>query len=136
MPDRKPTLSDIDKAPETLPIALAPAQPPAEFAELQSRFTELADENFDLRNENNALKGRLDSKTEIDRLLRPMATRTFIFLCCYCLGALGVILLQGFHWHGFNLDASVLQVLIGSTAVSAIGLVGLVIKGMFEVLKR
>jgi hypothetical protein len=137
VPDRKPTLSDIDKAPENLPVA-APeaARTDAEYIKLQSRFTEIADANFELTAENKSLKNQLGSKKAIEDLLGPTSRRAFIFLCGYGIGALAVLLFQGFHVGGFNLPETVLDFLVGSTAVSAIGVFAAVIKGLFEAIKR
>lgn len=135
MPDKKPTLEDIDKAPENLP-AVVPQPQPGEVANLQTKFTEVANENFELKAEVNALKGQLGTKTHVDNLLAPMAGRSYVFLCCFALAALALLLLDGFHWGGFDLEPEVMQVVIGSTAVAAIGLVLAINKGMFDVLKK
>jgi hypothetical protein len=129
--DSKPTVSDIDKAPETLPVVVEQPVAPSPLDELRGRFEIVADDNFRLKTENAALNQRLKTKGEIDRLLRPYANRVFGFLCAYGFVATVLLILNGFHWHGFTLSDSVLNVVVGSTAVSAIGLVGLVVNGLF-----
>jgi hypothetical protein len=129
----KPTVEDIDKAPENLPVPVAAPDDPEIVMDLHARFSEIANENFGLKAENISLKGRLETKTAIDSLLGPYSNKVFTFLCFYGLVAFLLLLLNGFHLGGFNLDPSVLKFIVGSTAVSAIGLVGLVIRGMFGV---
>lgn len=104
-------------------------------SDVQDRFLELANYNFELKAENAALAQRLRSKEKIHNLMTPYANKVFWFLCAYGLACVALLLLDGFHASGFDLPDSVMQVVVGSTAVSAIGLVGLVIKGMFEALK-
>jgi hypothetical protein len=131
----KPSLSDIDKAPETLP-AVVPEEVPGELIiDFQARFSEVTNLNFDLQIENAALRSRLETKAAIDSLLGPYSNKVFAFLCCYGLAAFILLLLSGFQVAGFTLDPAVMSFVVGSTAVSAIGLVGLVIKGIFGVAK-
>lgn len=66
------------------------------------------------------------------RLLEPYAHRIYWFLVGYCGTILGLLLLQGFRFWNFDLPESVLLVISGSTAVSAIGLVGFVVSGLFR----
>lgn len=74
----------------------------------------------------------------LDKLIEPMATKAFRFMCAYC-GVVGALLtFHGFEswsvgnrlWR-FSLPESVLQFLVGSTAVTVIGLVGMVLTGIF-----
>jgi hypothetical protein len=135
VPDKRPTLSDIDTAPEALPVVQAQEGALVPATDLQERFLELANYNFELKAENTALTQQLRSKEKIHNLMTPYANKVFWFLCAYGLACLTLLLLDGFHTWGFDSPDSVMQVVVGSTAVSAIGLVGLVIKGMFEALK-
>jgi regulator of replication initiation timing len=125
-----PKLSDIDTSPDNLPAIIAPADVPV--AELKVRFDQVAEENFGLKADNAALKGRLATKEAIDGMLRPYSEKVYRFLCGYGIGSFGLVLLDGFHYRGFDLPEVVAVTIVGSTAVSAIGLVGLVIRGMFK----
>lgn len=136
VPDGKPSLEDIDNAPENLPAIIDPAGLPVPSDELQPRFTELANVNFELDLENKALKGQLSSKKVIEDLLSPTARRAFVFLCCYGLGALVLLILHGFGVGGFALPESVLGLVVGSTAISAIGVFTAVIVGLFAAIKK
>ncbi len=52
-------------------------------------------------------------------------------MCVYCGGVWLMLMLRGFEDLGFRLPDSVLQLLVGSTAVTVIGLVGMVLTGVF-----
>lgn len=131
MPDEtSPQLSDIDNSPDSLPAVVTSAE--QQLAELKIRFEQIADDNFSLKAEAGALRGRLASKEAIDGLLGPYSNKVYRFLCGYGAGSLGLLLLDGFAYKGFALPETVMLAIVGSTAVSAIGLVGLVIRGMFK----
>jgi hypothetical protein len=93
-------------------------------AELEARSTELEQ-----------LKERRASFEEIvAEMLRPYSDAVYWFVVCYCIAVGAFLLLAGFRSHtGFALSDTVLAVISGSTAVSVIGLIGMVITGMFGV---
>jgi hypothetical protein len=136
VPDKKPSVADIDTAPENLPVPVREPPVPAVPDEFQEKFSEVANENFDLKADNKALRDQLDSKKAIEDLLGPTARRAFIFLCCYGFGALLLLLLNGFHVGGFTLSDTILGLIVGSTAVSAIGVFAAVIRGLFQAIKK
>jgi hypothetical protein len=79
----------------------------------------------------------LDDETLKDRsstreMREKYAGHVFWYLVSYSLTALAVLVLQGWHIGGFQLDTTVMAILVGSTAASAIGLVGFVVKGLFR----
>ena len=77
----------------------------------------------------------LDEKNkdlEANRELRWRYARwVFFYLVIYSTFVGFVIIISGFHVFGFTLSPSVLEFLVGSTAVSAIGLVAAVVAGLF-----
>lgn len=60
------------------------------------------------------------------------ANRIWWFLCCYTLFILILVVIDAFCGTGFDVPENVLVTLAGSTVVAAIGLVGIVAKGLFE----
>ena len=71
---------------------------------------------------------------EANRDLRDIAaTRAFYYLCVLSSCVLAILLAHGFKFYGFQLDSAVLATLSGGTFVSAIGLFGIVVKGLFPV---
>lgn len=72
-----------------------------------------------------------------NRILRTRyASYVFKFLVGYSGFCASVVLLNGFHAFGFALADGVVSTLVGSTAVSAIGLVATVVAGLFPTLRR
>ena len=80
---------------------------------------------FDLKEEE--LRARQDERN----LRRSYANRVFGFLITYCAFVGFCILAQGFKFGGFGLDRYVLAALVGSTSISAIGVVSSVVRGLF-----
>jgi hypothetical protein len=68
-----------------------------------------------------------------NRALREKyAGKVYWYLCAYSIACAGFLMLSGFKVLGFNLSDSVLMIVTGSTAASAIGLVGFVVNGLFR----
>lgn len=128
------TVSDIDSAPTKLPSAVKKTYTADEFDKLLNRVNELADENEELRETNKHLKVRKEAAEELNKLIGPYAAKAFYFMCGYS-GIVGSLLfLSGAEFWGleqFNLADGVLEYLVGSTAVTVIGLVGMVLTGVF-----
>lgn len=77
------------------------------------------------------IEGNLDSSA--NRALRwKYATWVFGYLVCYSIFVAVIMVLSAFNICGFNLESSVLEFLVGSTAASAIGLVYAVTHGLFN----
>ena len=77
-----------------------------------------------------------DEKVEDSKSTRTMreiyAKKVYGYLIGYSLAAYSLILAHGFRLWDFSLESPTLSIIVGSTAVSAIGLVGLVVKGLFK----
>ena len=95
------------------------------------RFSVLSNENIELKSEINALKQKLKTNDHLDGLIQPYAARAFWFMSLYCGFVALILILQGFHIWTFTLTDSVTQIIVGSTAVTVIGLVGMVLTGIF-----
>ena len=131
MADNKPPISvdDIDSAPSSLPN---PASVPDwEFTELLQAFARVTSEKATIEDENFRLKRALTSKEKLDELITPYANRTFIFMCIYCAVVALLLIASGIKSSGFQLEDGVLKVLTGSTGVTVLGLVGMVLTGIF-----
>lgn len=105
-----------------------------------------------------AAKRELDDKLEASahrrNLMDALSDKSFSYLRCYSIFCGVVVLLQGFHpcikfgtenkpfWNivfrvdGFKIDDAPLTVLVGSTAVSVIGLVAIMLQGLFKIPKE
>lgn len=123
------TVDDIDRAPESAVVTSGDTIVSAEA--LRDAFVRATEENASLREELDKTKRRVRTIEILDELIEPMAKRAFWFMCAYC-GVVGTLVtLHGFKLWGFSLPETVLQFLVGSTATTVIGLVGMVLTGIF-----
>jgi hypothetical protein len=60
------------------------------------------------------------------------AKAVYRYLVWYSIGCLALVLLSGFKVLGFSIPEIAFTAIVGSTAVSAIGLVGFVVQGLFR----
>ncbi|MEO5805067.1 hypothetical protein [Devosia sp.] len=125
-PPIKITVEDIDTAP--LSTDGDEVQDAAYWREQHRR---VAEEKAQLQASHDKLERRVRTTEILDDLIEPYAFRTFLFMCAYCGFVALAILAHGWHWGGFILPNSVLDFLVGSTAVTVIGLVGMVLTGIF-----
>ncbi|MCO4808275.1 MAG: hypothetical protein KC429_02800 [Planktomarina temperata] len=95
------------------------------------RLSDVGLENFQLKQTVAELKQKLRTKDILDGLIEPYAGRAFNFMCVYSGFVGSVLLLDSFNISGFEMDPTVQAYLVGSTAVTVIGLVGMVLTGVF-----
>jgi len=129
-PDSSPNVSDIDKAPVNLPRSQGPV-PFDQYEQLSEKFTQVTTTNEELRTEIAQLKRANRTTAKLDKLIEPYALRTFVFMCCYCGGVAAILLTQGFGAFHNPLAEGVIQLLVGSTAATVLGLVGMVLTCIF-----
>lgn len=136
------TLEDLDAAPATLP---RPGERIEDVDILEERLRSTQDENSRLQDEITELRQQLsefrDSKRAseiLNNLIEPYANKAFAFMCAYSGTVAIFLILDGFGTAllriglpPFSLPTSVLSLLVGSTAVTVIGLVGMVLTGIF-----
>ncbi len=136
---KRPThvsLEDLENA----PLALADTTTPSSVNDDQwrERFTTVAEEKSQLLEEQlrlkeqiSELKQKLNTKSILDEMLKPYAGKAFWFMCSYASYVGIVILMNGFGCFHTPIQESVMQFLVGSTAATVIGLVGMVLTGIF-----
>jgi len=95
------------------------------------RLSDVALENFQIKQTVAELEQKLRTKDILDGLIEPYAGRAFNFMCVYSGFVGSVLLLDSFNISGFEMDPTVQAYLVGSTAVTVIGLVGMVLTGVF-----
>lgn len=95
------------------------------------RLSDVGLENFQLKQTVAELEQKLRTKDILDGLIEPYAGRAFNFMCVYSGFVGSVLLLDPFNISGFEMDPTVQAYLVGSTAVTVIGLVGMVLTGVF-----
>ena len=95
------------------------------------RLSDVGLENFKIKQTVAELEQKLRTKDILDGLIEPYAGRAFNFMCVYSGFVGSVLLLDSFNISGFEMDPTVQAYLVGSTAVTVIGLVGMVLTGVF-----
>lgn len=100
--------------------------------QLEVTRTEIAKSETKTEERYNALAEKIKDVQSYRILREEYAKKSFYYLCIYTLASFTFVLTSGFEWHGFKLPSEVLCVIVGSTAVSAIGLVRTVVKGLFD----
>lgn len=147
-------LSFIRPAPDEMPLPIT-AQANAQNRNEQRQMDEDGKEAVATEE---AAKRELDDKLAASAhrrsLMDALSDKSFSYLKCYSIFCGAVVLLQGFHpcikfgtenkpfWNivfrvdGFKIDDAPLTVLVGSTAVSVIGLVAIMLQGLFKIPKE
>ena len=98
-------------------------------------FYELEKTKLDLEKvalERDHLKEDLANKQQDRQLRKDYANKIFSYLMYYSLFCAFVLISQATNATKFSLPDNVLVVLVGSTAISIIGLVGWIVKGLFK----
>jgi hypothetical protein len=129
-PEPKITLEDMDNAPGNPPV-VAQADVGSELEILRRDFSRVSQEKAELELELDRLKRANRASEILDNLIEPFANKTFYFMCTYCAFVGLIVILNAFGCFSRQISDSVAQILVGSTAVTVIGLVGMVLTGIF-----
>lgn len=124
-----PTLSDLDNAPPAIPVSPGDVQVTTE--DYANKLAQVTEEKDRLYFENEKLKLNAETARTLNDLIKPFANKAFWFMCSYCAVVGLMVLFHGFTLCGFSLPDSALNFLVGSTAAAVIGLVGMVLTGIF-----
>jgi len=124
------SVDDIDRAP------LVPTTQPREvswreYEALFDKHFQTSQYNFELLEENARLKREKATSDTLNEIAKPMASKTFWFMCVYSAVVGIILLLDGFSIKNFNLEPEILNFLVGSTAATVNGLVATILTGVF-----
>lgn len=126
---------DIDNSPTELP-----ADRLSNGVDYREKFNEVSNELIEQKEKINDYRRRIRELESVehtnrilDQLIRPMAKSIFWFMCSYCC-AVGLLLLVSCFVH--TLPDKVLSALVGSTAITVVGLVGTIVAGIFSGARR
>lgn len=128
------TLEDIANAPDG--AALSAGDTNVSEDDYRRALSRMGAEKDDLQAELEKTQKRVRTIQILDDLIEPMANKAFIFMCAYAAIVALLLTLHGFTGIAFTLPDSVLDFLVGSTAVTVIGLVGMVLTGIFVGARR
>lgn len=127
--DPQITLDDIDSS--VTSVQPTSSDVPVRFHELNAAFVRVTEENSALKEENEALKSNAKTVDILNDMMKPSANKAFCYMFAYS-GTVGLMLiLNAFGCFKVPLDVEVMKFLVGSTAVTVIGLVGMVLTGLF-----
>jgi hypothetical protein len=91
----------------------------------------LTDQLAQTRAELDSLENKRTVEEVKASMIQPFADKVFCFVVVYCLAVGAFLIGDGFSNNGFDLDESTIGIIAGSTAVSVIGLIGMVVSGLF-----
>lgn len=119
----------IDKAP-TEPVDFDPTtdEDDVERALIGTLQDQLAETQAELE----SVKASRQIESTKAALMKPLLVRVYNLVAAYCAFILLLAMIQGFGLFGFELEETILGILSGSTAVSVIGLIGMLISGVFS----
>ena len=119
-----PSLDDIDSAPPVIPPSAGDLDVSAE---------DYADKLAEVSADKERLKEQVEAETHriLNDLIKPCAERAFTFMWFYCGGVFTLLVLHGFGFLDFALPDSTLDFLVGTTGLTVLGLVGMVLTGVF-----
>lgn len=101
---------------------------------LESAYNEigyLTDELAQTRAELEKVNGGLTIEQVKAGLIKPYANKVFWFVAVYCAAVGCFSIADGNSQNNFDLAETTIGIIAGSTAVSVIGLIGMVISGLF-----
>lgn len=122
-------LNDIDTAVSSIPSTKDDV--PINMDDYVRALARVTEEKSILEEDIDRLKKKVKTTEILDELIEPYAKKAFYFMCSYC-GFVGATILANANGKFVNeIPPSVLEFLVGSTAVTVIGLVGMVLTGIF-----
>ena len=129
--EKPPEFGDLTPAPASLVTATVVSF--EQHQHVLEAFTRVTEDNTRLKEDLASLKIAHDTETILNKLIVPYARYAFLFMCAYCLSVLGLLITS---MSGRPLPESVLNTLVGSTAAAVVGLVGMVLTGIFVGARR
>ncbi|OED46645.1 hypothetical protein AB838_19125 [Rhodobacteraceae bacterium (ex Bugula neritina AB1)] len=129
--EQQPEISvdDIDNAPRGVPASGTDV--PVSIEDLSAALSRVSDEKAALEQELEETRKKVRTTEILDDLIEPYAKKAYRFMCAYSSFVGLYLLLYGFGCFKKEVAPSVMEFLVGSTAVTVIGLVGMVLTGIF-----
>lgn len=99
--------------------------------DMKGAFSRVTEDNARLKQELDEAQRKAKTAEILDSLIEPYAKKAFFFMSAYS-GTIGLmVFMNAFGCFRRPISDDVLQILVGSTAVTVIGLVGMVLTGIF-----
>ncbi|MGZ3304242.1 MAG: hypothetical protein ACXU8U_00155 [Asticcacaulis sp.] len=132
---RKPDVRDIETSPDGLPGDGAAVAVRVEI-DWQDKFLDLSERYEALRIDYNEYKRRENANDILNELIVPYSRKIFRFMVGYCAFVGVILLLDVFCPVIHPLSDTVMSFLVGSTATTVLGLVGMIVSGIFTGARR
>lgn len=123
------TLQDIDQAPDTTTISSSDVV--VDPGDLRDAFSRVTDQLEQAKQDLEIAQRKARTAEILDSLIEPYAKKAYLFMCGYSGVVALALFMNAFGFFINPISADVMQVLVGSTAVTVIGLVGMVLTGIF-----
>lgn len=134
MPNKRPEAASVDSGPISADLDGDGVVDTWEI--LAQELGEMSDKLAETQAENDRLKAGPDIDAVRARMLEPYVNKVFNFVAAYCAIVAALLIAHGIKCVGFALPETILAIISGSTAISVIGLIGLVITGLFGAKRR
>ena len=129
----KLSLNDLDSAPTTrrgLP-SISSSDAAVEI-DWKKRHDEVSSELTEVKQEFDTYQRRNRADDILNTLIEPYSKRIFYFMVAYCVFVGTFLSLTSLGCFSNPVSDSVLNLLVGSTATTVLGLVGMVLAGIFS----
>ncbi|WP_298328948.1 hypothetical protein [Asticcacaulis sp.] len=127
----KPSPKDIDTAPDSLSSSSESGASLTVTINWQNEFIDLSERHEKLKIEFDEYKRTENGAVILNQLIVPYSRKIFRFMVGYSL-FVGFLVFSNMFCPVVNpVSDTVLSFLVGSTAVTVIGLVGMIVKGIF-----
>jgi hypothetical protein len=130
-PDSPPDPTIISRAPIEIEIGDDDKSDSLEAAYEEIGY--LSDELAQTRAELQSLREKKTVDQVRAELIKPYTNKVFWFVVFYCVAVGCLLVADGIETNNFSLKESTIGIIAGSTAVSVIGLIGMVITGLFGI---
>lgn len=144
--DERPSLDDILSSDDerSFEREKTKEQLEREVISLRRSLSSVSEKLAEATAERDALRSEIQMEQFLQSMTSRYSTRVYWFMACYCMFAGAILIFDGFNFaipnlwisRRFDVETSVMEILVGSTAVSVVGLTGLVVKGLFDGVRR
>ena len=125
-----PNVGDINRSPDSLSTEVETVRT-ADEINWHEEFVDLSDRYETIKIEFNEYKRRETANDILNTLIKPYSGKIFWFMVGYC-SFVGILLLANLFFTVANpISDTVMSFLVGSTATTVLGLVGMIVSGIF-----
>ncbi|ADU11994.1 hypothetical protein [Asticcacaulis excentricus] len=122
----------IDSAPTSTAASQIELTGPEE-EQWRQKFLDLSERHEELKEEYDTLRRNSSEASQIlNGLITPYANNIFRFMCWYCIFVGAMLFLNSCGKFDWRISDTVMSILVGSTATTVLGLVAMIVSGIFN----